>query len=49
MASVTFVVGVGAFPTHATLQFNEQGQTTYFGFGPKNHFFTVRRSLMWCG
>jgi hypothetical protein len=34
MTSITIVIGSAGFPTHAALQLNEPGTTTYFGFGP---------------
>ncbi|WP_083841280.1 hypothetical protein [Bradyrhizobium sp. STM 3843] len=34
MATITIVVGTRGFPTHAALQLNEGGSTTYYGFGP---------------
>jgi hypothetical protein len=50
MTSITIVVGTHGWPTHASLQLNEPGQTTYFGFGPQekrpryNSQFDVLRS-----
>ncbi len=34
VTSITIVIGVGGFPTHASLQLNQAGMITHYGFGP---------------
>src|SRR5688572_11320828 len=34
MATITIVLGTGAFPGHATMQINRGDTTTYLGMGP---------------